>query len=138
MKISQKLENACRVLARLARQHDGRQVVRVEDLAKVEGISPTFLLQGLNELRRAGLVHSKRGKHGGYMLAHAPSAITLGQITRAVEGKTLQIEAAKGSALASRVASTWEDVARRLDAMLEEITLEQIASGDDDSPMFYI
>ena len=68
MKISQKLEYACRALAQLAKHHDGRTLTRLEDLAQREAVSGNFLVQILNDLRRAGLIESRRGKAGGYLL----------------------------------------------------------------------
>ena len=45
-----------------------------------------FLEAILLELKRHGILHSKKGKGGGYFLRHDPSAITLGQVIRVLEG----------------------------------------------------
>ena len=65
VKVSQKLEYACRAAVCLARHYDGATVVKLEDIAQQEDISASFLVQILNELKRFGLVDSKRGKAGG-------------------------------------------------------------------------
>ncbi|MEZ5304557.1 MAG: Rrf2 family transcriptional regulator [Verrucomicrobiales bacterium] len=92
MKLPLKLEYACRVLVQLAPTFGAGQVRRVEELAERERISANYLLQILNELRTAGLVQSRRGKNGGYLLAKEPASITLAEITRAVEGALLRAQ----------------------------------------------
>ena len=90
MKISQKLEYACRALAQLAKYHDGRTLTRLEDLAQREAVSANFLVQILNDLRRAGLIESRRGKAGGYLLARRADQISLRQVVEAVDPSLLQ------------------------------------------------
>ena len=50
------------------------------------GSSPVYLRRVLGALRRAGLVESRPGVHGGWLLARAPERITLGDAWRAVQG----------------------------------------------------
>ena len=65
MKLSHKLEYACRVLAQLARTHGQEKLAHIDELAEAEKIPANYLVQILNELRNAGLIISKRGKQGG-------------------------------------------------------------------------
>ena len=90
MKISQKLEYACRAMSQLAKYHDGRTLTRLEDLAQREAVSANFLVQILNDLRRAGLIESRRGKAGGYLLGRNANLITLRQVVEAVDPALLQ------------------------------------------------
>ena len=53
-------------------------------------MSANFLVQILNDLRRAGLVTSRRGQAGGYLLARAPQDVTLRQVVEAVDPALLQ------------------------------------------------
>lgn len=139
MKVSQKLENACRVLVRLAHGYDGQRVARVEDLARGEVLSASFLIQILNDLRRAGLVASRRGKLGGYLLARPAARITLRDIVEAVDGVPIEMEAVvSGGEGVARVARAWSRVARDFERILESITLAEMASGEDGGEMFYI
>jgi Rrf2 family protein len=138
MKVSQKLENACRVLVQLAQGYDGHRVARVEDLARKEGLSANFLLQILNDLRRAGLVASRRGKLGGYILARPATDITLRDIVEAVDGAPLEVEPAGSGESAARVARTWQDVASRFEAILTGITLADMANPGEADGMFWI
>jgi Rrf2 family iron-sulfur cluster assembly transcriptional regulator len=58
----------------------------VRDIAERTGLPQPYLEQILLALKGAGLVRSKRGVGGGYVLARPPGEITLGQIVRAVDG----------------------------------------------------
>ena len=58
----------------------------VRDIAERTGLPQPYLEQILLALKGAGLVRSKRGVGGGYVLARAPEDITLGQIVSAVDG----------------------------------------------------
>lgn len=76
---------ACRALLSLA-LHAGNQPTSVRDIADRTGLPQPYLEQILLALKGAGLVRSKRGVGGGYVLAHPPDKLTLGQIVAAVDG----------------------------------------------------
>jgi Rrf2 family protein len=137
MKISQKLEYACRALAQLAKHHDGRTLTRLEDLAQREAVSGNFLVQILNDLRRAGLIESRRGKAGGYLLGRAPEAITLRQVVDAVDPSLLQCSVAREGESGHAVRQAWEQVSSSVQQALDQITLETLASNPGGA-MFYI
>lgn len=102
-------------------------VRRIDDLATTEKISANYLVQILNELRNAGLVDSKRGKNGGYLLAREPAAITLHEIVSALEGQLLQLNSAGEGASGSHVTGVWEDVFTAINRELSRHTLADIA-----------
>ena len=137
MRISQKLEYACRALAQLAKHHDGRTLTRLEALAQREEISASFLVQILNDLRRAGLIESRRGASGGYLLARRPEAITLRQVVDAVDPSLLQCTVAREGESGQAVRMAWDQISSSLQASLDLITLETMASNAGDA-MFYI
>jgi Rrf2 family transcriptional regulator, cysteine metabolism repressor len=137
MKISQKLEYACRALAQLAKHHDGRTLTRLEDLAQREAVSGNFLVQILNDLRRAGLIDSRRGKSGGYLLGRSPENITLRQIVDAVDPALLQCSVAREGESGPSVRLAWDQISTSLQHALDQITLETLANKSG-SPMFYI
>ncbi|MCL4422640.1 MAG: Rrf2 family transcriptional regulator [Actinobacteria bacterium] len=58
----------------------------VKDIAERTGLPQPYLEQILLALKGAGVVRSKRGVGGGYVLARPPEEITLGQIVSAVDG----------------------------------------------------
>lgn len=59
-----------------------------EALAEFLGVPPPYLVKQLQALSRAGIVRAKRGVSGGYALAKAPDAISLWDITAAIDGTT--------------------------------------------------
>ncbi|PZQ17819.1 MAG: Rrf2 family transcriptional regulator [Ancylobacter novellus] len=83
--ITQKAKYALKALLALARAQEGRPS-SIRDLAARETIPQSFLEQILIELRRAGVVESRRGKEGGYLLARSPSEVRLGQVLRIIDG----------------------------------------------------
>jgi Rrf2 family iron-sulfur cluster assembly transcriptional regulator len=66
--------------------HPDEQPTSVRDIAERTGLPQPYLEQILLALKGAGLVRSKRGVGGGYVLARPPTEITLGQIVAAVDG----------------------------------------------------
>jgi Rrf2 family transcriptional regulator, cysteine metabolism repressor len=137
MRISQKLDYACRAMAQLAKRFDGRTITRLDDLAQREAVSANFLVQILNDLRRAGLVESRRGKSGGYLLARKPDSIHLREIVEAVEPTLLSFSTRTEGDSGVSVRAAWEKVASELKAHLERVTLQQMADKSE-APMFYI
>jgi Rrf2 family transcriptional regulator, cysteine metabolism repressor len=91
MKLSVKVDYACRVLAQLGRMHDTDELAHIEELARIEGVPANYLVQILSELRNGGVITSRRGKQGGYALARAPEAITLWEVVRLIEGDVLEV-----------------------------------------------
>ena len=83
--ITQKAKYALKALVALARAPAGKPS-SIRDLATRETIPQSFLEQILIELRRAGVIESRRGKEGGYLLASDPSTIRLGQVLRLIDG----------------------------------------------------
>ncbi len=137
MRISQKLEYACRSLVQLAKHHDGRTLTRLEDIAQREAVSGNFLVQILNDLRRANIIESRRGKSGGYLLARNPETITLRQIVESVDPSLLQCSVTREGESGAAIQRAWEQVAVCLKRELDHITLESLSNKPGDS-MFYI
>jgi Rrf2 family transcriptional regulator, iron-sulfur cluster assembly transcription factor len=110
--------------------HGAGRPIRVEEIGERQGVPIRYLEQLFQRLRRAGLVTSKRGPGGGYVLARPPEQISLADVVRAVQGEVLlgpagpgheslgfiweELRAAITEALASRtVASLCREAARR-------------------------
>ncbi|MGO4869825.1 MAG: RrF2 family transcriptional regulator [Roseiarcus sp.] len=70
------------------------QPALVADIAAANNIPKKFLDAILGELRTAGLVHSKKGRGGGYVLAKSAHEIMVGQIVRALDGPLAPIACA--------------------------------------------
>ena len=85
MKFSTKGHYGLRAVVNLAKVH-GEGALTLTEIAKNEGLSLGYLEQIMATLRKAGLVESKRGAHGGYQLTNEPAFITVGDILRVLEG----------------------------------------------------
>ncbi len=68
------------------------QVAQVAGIAEHNGIPKKFLDQIFSELRKAGLVYSKKGKAGGYALAKPAHQINVGEIVRVLDGHLAPIQ----------------------------------------------
>jgi Rrf2 family protein len=86
VKVSTRGDYASRALLSLALHEDEVGPTSVRDIADRTGLPQPYLEQILLALKGAGLVRSKRGVGGGYVLARPPSEITLGQVVSAVDG----------------------------------------------------
>jgi Rrf2 family iron-sulfur cluster assembly transcriptional regulator len=86
VKVSTRGDYASRALLSLALHQDAASPTSVRDIAERTGLPQPYLEQILLALKGAGLVRSKRGVGGGYVLARTPDTITLGQIVSAVDG----------------------------------------------------
>ncbi|MBK8169219.1 MAG: Rrf2 family transcriptional regulator [Sandaracinaceae bacterium] len=85
MKLSSKGRYGVRAVFDIAFHSDGR-ATQVRDIAERQDIPARFLEQIFQDLKRAGLVSSKRGPRGGYQLAKPPDQIRMGDVIRALEG----------------------------------------------------
>ena len=85
MQISKGVEWACHAAALMSALPDGK-ALKADALARYHGVPAAYMAKQLQALSRAGIVNSSRGKKGGYRLAKAPAAISLWDITAAIEG----------------------------------------------------
>lgn len=83
--LSKKAKYALKALLFLSRGTPGRPVL-ISDIAEAEGIPKKFLELILLQLKKNGMLQSKKGKGGGYFLAREPSLISFGQIIRIIDG----------------------------------------------------
>ncbi len=86
VRVSTRGDYACRALLSLALHADGSGPTSVRDIAERTGLPQPYLEQILLALKGAGLVRSKRGVGGGYVLARTPEDIRLSEIISAVDG----------------------------------------------------
>jgi Rrf2 family protein len=85
-----------KAMVHLAGQPVGQPAL-VADIAAANNIPKKFLDAILGELRNAGLVHSKKGRGGGYALAKSPLDIMVGDIVRALDGPLAPIGCASSN-----------------------------------------
>ena len=91
MMFSTKAEYGVRVMAHLAGRPEG-EPTSLGSIAEAEGLPLAYLEHLAQRLRRAGLVESRRGAHGGYSLARPAAEITMSEVVQALEGEIAPIE----------------------------------------------
>ena len=92
MKVSTRVHYGLRAMTELARSYREERLLSIAEIARNEALPVSYLEQLVGELRRAGLVEGTRGVHGGYRLARAPEAITVGDIYRVLEGEVAPVD----------------------------------------------
>jgi len=85
LKLTRRSEYALLALIHLARAK-GEGYVAVAAMAEAQGLPAKFLEQLLTALKRARLVKSQKGPHGGYRLARPPEKISLAEVIRLLDG----------------------------------------------------
>ena len=105
-----------------------------EALSQAQGIPLKFLENILGELKHAGLVRSQRGAEGGYWLARPADEITIADVIRAVEGPLASVrgeapETVKYGGAAEPLGKLWVAVRANLRAVLEEVTVADVAAA---------
>jgi Rrf2 family protein len=133
VRVSAKTDYALRASLELAR-HGERSPVKAESIARAQDIPLRFLENILGELRHAGLVESRRGAEGGYMLARPAAAIALADVVRAVDGPLANVGGRRPDALeypdgAEALRDVWVAVRAGLREVLERTTLADVAAG---------
>ena len=104
------------------------------DLAKRIDAPVKFFEQVLMELKKGGIVKSKRGNEGGYLLSKAPSEITIGDVVRIIEGPIEPIACVKEN-YASCVdinacvfRNIWQRVYQATSDIIDHVTFEELVS----------
>jgi len=133
VKVSTRGDYASRALLSLA-LHPDQGPTSVRDIADRTGLPQPYLEQILLALKGAGLVRSKRGVGGGYVLARDPSEITLSQIVSAVDGPIVagdfgepHQDGACDHEGQCVLLSVWADVGQHMRRHLDSFTLADIA-----------
>ncbi len=135
VKVSTRGDYASRALVSLALHSDDGRPNSVRDIAERTGLPQPYLEQILLALKGAGLVRSKRGVGGGYVLARLPAEISLAEIIGAVDGPIAAGDFGEPHTNGACdhegqcvLLSIWGDVGDRMRRLLGSITLADIAS----------
>ena len=134
MRLATKTRYGVRAVFDIAYHAQGRPGVAVQakDIAYRENIPPRYLEQIFQDLRRAGLVESKRGPRGGYILKREPASITLADVVSALQGPPEEIfeiesdeaDAARTSTTSRHVtAALWQELAEHIGSWLRGVSI---------------
>jgi Rrf2 family protein len=133
MRVSAKADYAVRAAAELAAAEEGP--IKGERLAEAQDIPLQFLEHILLELKHHGIVRARRGAKGGYWLAKPADEVTVAEIVRAVEGPIAHVQSTPPEDIEYRgnsknLQEVWIAVRASLRAVLEEVTLADLVSGE--------
>ena len=134
MRVSAKADYALRAVIELA-VIGGDAPVKGERIAQAQEIPLKFLENILGDLRHAGIVRSQRGVDGGYWLARPADEITVAEVIRGVEGPIANVrgigpEQVEYAGSAARLRDVWIAVRANLRAVLEHVTIADLAGGE--------
>jgi Rrf2 family protein len=92
MRLSTKGEYASRAMLELSLRYPEGRLVHIREISAAQRIPERFLEQILLMLKRTGYLNSKKGQHGGYFLAKPPSAISVAEVIRVMDGPLAPID----------------------------------------------
>lgn len=128
VKVSTRADYAARALLSLA-LHQNDRPTSVKEIAERTGLPQPYLEQILLAVKGAGIVRSKRGVGGGYLLARPPTEITLAEITAAVDGPAPTLAEAhdhcEGHCVLQEV---WVEFAEESRKVLDRVTLGDLVA----------
>jgi Rrf2 family protein len=138
MRISAKIDYACKAILELAINWPNDEPVQLKVISKNQDIPMRYLVQILIQLKGMGLVDSIRGKEGGYNLTKAPAEITLGEVIRGIGGPLLPVANTikKRESVFERI---WDEVEGAIGMVLDKVTFEDICKKvvDGEKALFY-
>ena len=136
MQVSQKSQYTLRALFELAKRQ-GTEPVTVAEIADAQAIPARFLELILQGLRGDGMVASRRGNKGGYVLAVSPETTTVGDVIRAVDGSLAPVKCVVGRSdkhcrLKNRCAfmGVWHRAQKALEEVYDNTTLQDLIDDE--------
>ncbi|MDE5678882.1 MAG: Rrf2 family transcriptional regulator [Lachnospiraceae bacterium] len=131
MKISTKGRYALRMLLDLA-EHQEDGYVALKDIAERQGISKKYLEQIIPLFNKSDILRTTRGFQGGYRLAKAPAACTVGEILRLTEGSISPVACLEHTPIECERCNdcatlpVWQGLYQIISEYLDGITLQDI------------
>jgi Rrf2 family protein len=137
--------------------HNANGATQAKDIARREGIPLRYLEQIFQDLKRAGIVDSRRGPRGGYTLKRPAETIRLGDVVRALQGPLDGLFApddegepkkkVKPAGAQLVTSSLWRELADHVSGWFDQVSLGDLvrrgvelglARGDKKPPMYFI
>ena len=133
MKLTYKGDYALKAVLDLA-LHYGQELVTSHDLAKRIDAPVKFLEQVLMDLKKGGIIQSRRGNEGGYLLSKAPSQVTVGDVVRIIDGPIEPIACVKDGYTSCVdinkcvFRNIWQRVYQATSDIIDHVTFEELVS----------
>ncbi|MFJ3586906.1 RrF2 family transcriptional regulator [Streptomyces sp. NPDC090127] len=134
MRISARADYAVRAALQLAASRDD-EPMKTEAIAEAQEIPHKFLEGILNDMRRGGLVVSRRGGNGGYRLARPAESISIADVIRVVEGPLVSVRGVRPPDLsytgpAESLLPLWVALRSNVREILEGVSLADVAGAE--------
>ena len=138
LNLSAKSDYAIKALVRLSLAPPD-EPVQARDIVAYTGIPPKFLDQVMHDLRHGGLVESRRGVGGGYVLMRDPATISFYDVVDLIEGSYGGKGRMRGGGQAGDlVAPVWDEVRSTVCRILSASTIADAAARATAAPMYHI
>lgn len=133
MRLTAKVDYALRAVCALAQACPGS--LTSDSIAESEGVPRRFLETILTDLRRGGLVASRRGPDGGHQLVVDPDALSIADVIRIIDGplatvRNLRPEELEYMGASRHLAQVWLELRRHERALLEGVTIGTVIRGE--------
>lgn len=133
MRLSTKSRYGLRALFDMA-YHAGSMPAQIKDISRRQEISPRYLEQIFQDLKKAGILKSRRGPQGGYQLARKAHEITVMDVIHATEGKMALVDCVKAGKDKKEcqfdnqciTQQVWAEATRRLNDYLGTVTIKDL------------
>jgi Rrf2 family protein len=136
MQVSQKSQYALRALFELAKRQ-GEEPVTVADIADAQAIPRRFLELIFSELRGRGMIESRRGNQGGYLLSDSAETITVGDVIRVIDGSLSPVKCVVGRSeeqcrLRNRCVflCVWQRAQKAMEEVYDNTTLQDLIDDE--------
>ena len=127
IKVSKKSQYGLRAMVLLAKSYKLKRVLSTKIISEKEGVPFDFLEKIISQLERVGLVQSKKGVQGGYMLSRSPAKITAKDIVSVLEGKESTVDCAFcGRSKKCLTKNVWGKIDMAINKTLKSITLADL------------
>jgi Rrf2 family cysteine metabolism transcriptional repressor len=133
LRLSTKVQYGVRAMFEIAKDYKNGPIT-IKEISRRQGVSVSYLEQLLNKLRKGGLIKSKKGPGGGYMLSKEPTEVSIGEILNILEGPiaiTQCLDTTTKSSGCGRVDGCvarllWKSLGEKISGFLTTITLKDL------------
>lgn len=134
LRLSTKGQYGVRAMFEIAKGYPDRSV-SIKEISENQDVSVSYLEQILNQLRKAGIITSKKGPGGGYLLSCAPEEISISSILSELEGPfaiTSCLDPSEGCVRVDKCVThlLWKALGNQIEDFLKTITLNHLIKGD--------
>jgi Rrf2 family transcriptional regulator, iron-sulfur cluster assembly transcription factor len=135
VRLTKKSKYAVRALVELA-LNEGDSLLGVAEIARSQHIPERFLEQIFGELRRANILESRRGAHGGYRFAMPTEEISVLDIVEILDGEVRPARCSAGgtcyiaNATLCATSQVWDEAREALEGVFGRYSIAQLAAAE--------